>query len=54
VLAVRTDRMLKTLKHARLDHTVEAEMRRLLGVDLLLLDSCGAPRNVRSPPSPSS
>jgi DNA replication protein DnaC len=30
VLAVRTDRMLKTLKHARLDHTLEAELRRLL------------------------
>ncbi len=41
VLAVRTDRLLKTLKHARLDHTVEAEMRRLLGVDLLLLDDFG-------------
>jgi len=41
VLAVRTDRMLKTLKHARLDHTVEAEMRRLLAVDLLLLDDFG-------------
>lgn len=38
VLAVRTDRMLKTLKHARLDHTYEAELRKLLAVDLLILD----------------
>lgn len=41
VLAVRTDRLLKSLKHARLDHTVEQEMRRLIGVDLLLLDDFG-------------
>jgi DNA replication protein DnaC len=41
VLAVRTDRMLKSLRHARLDHTVEAEMRRLLAVDLLILDDFG-------------
>jgi DNA replication protein DnaC len=38
VLAVRTDHMLKTLKHARLDHTYEAEVRKLLAVDLLILD----------------
>jgi DNA replication protein DnaC len=41
VLAVRTDRMLKTLKHARLDHTLDVELRRLLGVELLLLDDFG-------------
>lgn len=41
VLAVRTDRLLKTLRHARLDHTVEAEMRRLIAVDLLVLDDFG-------------
>ena len=41
VRAVRTDRLLTTLKHARLDHTVEHEMRRLLGVDLLVLDDFG-------------
>ena len=41
MLAVRTDRLLKSLKHARLDHTVEAEMRRLIGVDLVLLDDFG-------------
>ena len=38
VLAVRTDQMLKTLKHARLDNSHEAELRRLISVDLLLLD----------------
>jgi DNA replication protein DnaC len=38
VLAVRTDTMLKTLKHARLDHTYEAELRTLIAVDLLILD----------------
>ena len=38
VLAVRTDHMLKTLKHARLDHTYETEVRKLLAVDLLILD----------------
>jgi len=38
VLARRTDHLLKTLKHARLDHTYEAELRKLLAVDLLVLD----------------
>jgi DNA replication protein DnaC len=38
VLAVRADRMLKTLKHARLDNTHEQELRRLIAVDLLILD----------------
>jgi DNA replication protein DnaC len=38
VLAVRVDKMLKTLKHARLDNTHEQELRRLLVVDLLILD----------------
>jgi DNA replication protein DnaC len=38
VLAVRTDHMLKTLKHARLDNSYEAEFRKLLAVDLLILD----------------
>src|SRR4030095_8347915 len=37
VLAVRTDAMLKTLKHARLDHTYDAELRKLIAVDLLIL-----------------
>jgi hypothetical protein len=30
--------MLKTLKHARLDHTYDAELRKLIAVDLLILD----------------
>lgn len=34
----RADRLLKRLKAARLDNTVEAEMRRLAHVDLLILD----------------
>jgi DNA replication protein DnaC len=38
VLALRADRMLKTLKQARLDNTYEAELRKLLAVDLLILD----------------
>jgi DNA replication protein DnaC len=38
VLARRTDQLLKTLKHARLDHTYEPELRKLLAVDLLILD----------------
>ncbi len=38
VLAVRADQMLKTLKHARLDNSYEAELRKLIAVDLLLPD----------------
>ena len=38
VLAVRTDQLLKTLKHARLDNSYEAELRRVIAVDLLVLD----------------
>ena len=38
VLARRTDQLLKTLKHARLDNSYEAELRKLLAVDLLVLD----------------
>jgi len=38
VLAVRTDQMLKTLKHARLDNSYEAELRKLVAVDLLVVD----------------
>jgi DNA replication protein DnaC len=41
VLAIRADQMLKTLKHARLDATHEAELRKLLAVDLLILDDFG-------------
>jgi DNA replication protein DnaC len=38
VLALRTEQMLKTLKHARLDHSYEAELRKIISVDLLVLD----------------
>lgn len=41
VLAVRADRLLKTLKHARLDHSHEAELRKLLAVHLLIVDDFG-------------
>ncbi|MDP3234104.1 MAG: ATP-binding protein [Myxococcales bacterium] len=41
VVAVRADKMLKTLKHARLDNTYEAELRRLISVDLLIVDDFG-------------
>lgn len=37
-LALRADKMLKTLKHARLDNSYETELRKLLAVDLLLID----------------
>jgi DNA replication protein DnaC len=42
VLAVKTDHLLKTLKHARLDNSHEQELRRLLAVDLIIL---GSPRS---------
>jgi DNA replication protein DnaC len=38
VLALRTEQMLKTLKQARLDHSYEAELRKIISVDLLVLD----------------
>jgi DNA replication protein DnaC len=38
VLALRADKMLKTLKHARLDNSYEAELRKFLAVDLLICD----------------
>jgi DNA replication protein DnaC len=41
VLAVRADRMLKTLRHGRLDNTHEPELRKLLAVDLLIIDDFG-------------
>lgn len=41
VLALRADHMLKTLRHARLDNTVEAELRKLIAVDLLIIDDFG-------------
>lgn len=41
VVAVRADKMLKTLKHGRLDNTYEAELRKLIAVDLLIVDDFG-------------
>ena len=41
VLALRTDLMLKILKHARLDQSYEPELRKLLAVDLLIVDDFG-------------
>ncbi len=41
MLAVRADRMLKTLKHARLTQSHEAELRKLLAIDLLIIDDFG-------------
>ncbi len=38
VMARRTDKVLKTLRHARLDNSYEVELRKLLAVDLLILD----------------
>ncbi len=38
VLALRTEQMLKTLKQARLDQSYEAELRKIISVDLLVLD----------------
>ena len=40
-LAVRSDAMLKTLRHARLDNSYETELRKLLAVDLLIVDDFG-------------
>jgi DNA replication protein DnaC len=41
VIAVRADKMLKNLRHARLDNTYEAELRKLLAADLLIIDDFG-------------
>lgn len=41
VMAVRADQMLKTLKHARFDNSHEAELRKLIAVDLLIVDDFG-------------
>jgi len=41
VVAVRGDQMLKTLKHARLDNTHDAELLRLIAADLLIIDDFG-------------
>jgi DNA replication protein DnaC len=41
VACVRADRMLKTLKHARLDNSHDAELRKLLAPSLLIIDDFG-------------
>ncbi len=41
VLFARTEGLLKQLRASRLDHSIEREMRRLLAVDLLILDDFG-------------
>lgn len=41
VHAVRADKMLKSLKHARLDNSHEVELRRVISVDLLIIDDFG-------------
>ena len=41
VLALRADRLLKTLKHARLTNSHESEVPKLLAVDLLIVDDFG-------------
>jgi DNA replication protein DnaC len=41
VLALRADRLLKNLRHARLTQSYEAELRKLLAVDLLIVDDFG-------------
>jgi DNA replication protein DnaC len=38
VIAIKADRLLKNLKHARLDNSHEQEIRKLLAVDLLIVD----------------
>jgi DNA replication protein DnaC len=38
VIATTSDHMLKTLRHARLTNSFEAELRKLLAADLLLID----------------
>jgi DNA replication protein DnaC len=41
VLTETVDHLLETLRHARLDHSHEAELRKRLAVDLLLIDDFG-------------
>ena len=40
-LAMRADKMLKSLKHARFDNSHEVELRKLIAVDLLIVDDFG-------------
>lgn len=41
VLALRADQMWKTLRHSRLDNSYDAELRKLVAVDLLIIDDFG-------------
>jgi DNA replication protein DnaC len=41
VSATRADRMLKALRHARLDNSYDAELRRIIAVDVLIVDDFG-------------
>ena len=41
VLALRADKLLKGLRHSRLDNSYERELRRLIAVDLLIVDDFG-------------
>lgn len=41
VLALRADKLLKSLRHSRLDNSYERELRRLIAVDLLIVDDFG-------------
>lgn len=41
MLALRADKLLKSLKHARLDNSYEAELRKLIAVDPLIVDDFG-------------
>ncbi len=48
VVALRADKMLKSLRHARLDNTYEVELRKLLSTDLLIIDDFGLDAMERS------
>ena len=41
VVAIKADRLLKNLRHARLDNSHEQLLRKLLAVDLLIIDDFG-------------
>lgn len=41
VLALRADKVWKTLRHSRLDNSYDAELRKLVAVDLLIIDDFG-------------
>ena len=41
MLDLRADRLLKALRHSRLDNSYDAELRRFVAVDLLVVDDFG-------------